>query len=180
MDDVTAITPVLQRVLDEIRDKGIAYYDWLQLRAVLIAKLKLSLQDMHAGDTYKPSHDESFESRCNTIAQVLSTFDGPPFTLQRLTEVILEPRKSYKSLNKFINALEKLLSVSSTLKVVDPRATPVDKSPEPPVSPVAGEASAQLAAVLAAEPPAVQVVAGGTDLDVVAKAPWSDASPSPS
>lgn len=33
---------------------------------------------------------------------------SPPFTLQRLTEVILEPHKFYKSLNKLINALEKV------------------------------------------------------------------------
>lgn len=32
----------------------------------------------------------------------------PPFTLQRLTEVILDPQKSYKTLNKLINALEKV------------------------------------------------------------------------
>jgi hypothetical protein len=33
---------------------------------------------------------------------------SPPFTLQRLTEVIMEPLKSYKTLNKLINALEKV------------------------------------------------------------------------
>lgn len=111
----------------------------------------------------------------------------PPFTLQRLTEVILEPQKSYKSTHKLINALEKvpaclskatndfqgsnqpdvvkqLLAVSSTVQVMDPRSAQLLHQQNDPRSTVEQDGT----------PPVIAVVvndAGG--LDPVARAPWS-------
>ena len=41
-------------------------------------------------------------------------FDGPPFTIQRLAEVLVHPGKYYTKTHKLLNCLEKLLLVSST------------------------------------------------------------------
>ncbi|KAJ0398781.1 hypothetical protein ATCC90586_001305 [Pythium insidiosum] len=172
----TEISPVLTRVLDEMRATGVPYYQWPHLRALLVAKLKMTLDEMHAVDKSAPvgssptNQRSSHEERRNNLADQLSAFEGPPFTLQRLTEVIMEPHKTYKSLSKLCNAIEKLLSVTSTLRVVDPRSAPPaedeDEPPAPPtvkVSPVAA--------------PTPQVVQGNADLDVVARAPWSGEAP---
>jgi hypothetical protein len=135
---------VLQRVLDEIKLTGVPYYPWPHLRAVLVARLKTSLDEMRASDKsatvvvgWSPTNKNKYDERRDNLAAQLAAFEGcaidrlysvlwrslgfqliawvgelmcrPPFTLQRLTEVILEPRKTYKSLNKLFNALEKVL-----------------------------------------------------------------------
>ncbi|KAJ0396923.1 hypothetical protein P43SY_000982 [Pythium insidiosum] len=174
----TEISPVLTRVLDEMRATGVPYYQWPHLRALLVAKLKLTLDEMHAVDKNAPvsssptNQRSSHEERRNNLADQLSAFEGPPFTLQRLTEVIMEPHKTYKSLSKLCNAIEKLLSVTSTLRVVDPRsAPPADDEDEPPAPP-----TVKVSPVAAPTP---QVIQGNADLDVVARAPWSgEAQPS--
>ncbi|GLE06811.1 hypothetical protein PINS_up016421 [Pythium insidiosum] len=169
----TEITPVLTRVLDEMRVTGVPYYQWPHLRALLVAKLKLSLDEMHAADKsgavpvgWSPTNQRTkHEERRNNLADQLNAFEGPPFTLQRLTEVIMEPQKTYKNLHKLCNAIEKLLSVTSTLRVVDPRSTaPVEDDDEPPAPP-----AVKVSPVAAPTP---QVVQGNVDLGVVARAPW--------
>lgn len=39
--------------------------------------------------------------------------------MQRLAELLLEPRRQYKSTVKFMNGVEKLVSVSSVLDAVE-------------------------------------------------------------
>ncbi|KAL4099951.1 hypothetical protein PRIC1_007748 [Phytophthora ramorum] len=110
---VTCISPTLERVLLEMRQTGVPCYAWAHLKVLLLAKLQLALDQMDSPSTSK--------SRRASVTQLLQTFESPPFTLQRLTEIILEPERSYRSLPKLLNALEKLLAVSSTIQVVDPR-----------------------------------------------------------
>ncbi|RLN38348.1 hypothetical protein BBJ28_00012285 [Nothophytophthora sp. Chile5] len=172
--DVTAISPVLERVLLEMRQTGVPCYAWEHLKVLLLAKLKLALDQVHAGDKQTPTpgvgwsptnRNNRFDERCANVTGLLNTFEGPPFTLQRLTEIIMEPEKSYKSLHKLINALEKLLAVSSTIQVVNPRTAPAIvqqfRSPSPTEvdSPIAR--------------PIPQTVEGVGELDVAARAPWS-------
>lgn len=57
---------------------------------------------------------ESFDSRKQVILLLLFKFDdSPPFTLQRLAEVLLEPTMYYRATHKLMNSLEKLLSVDT-------------------------------------------------------------------
>mmetsp|Transcript_11393 Transcript_11393/g.23349 ORF Transcript_11393/g.23349 Transcript_11393/m.23349 type:complete len:844 (-) Transcript_11393:769-3300(-) len=44
-----------------------------------------------------------------------STDDGPPFTIQRIAEVLVAPNKYYTQTHKLFNCLEKLLLVSSSI-----------------------------------------------------------------
>lgn len=137
----STITPVLERVLEEIRVTGVPCYSWAHLKKLLIAKLQVAMDLVAASDTtsatvgvgWSPTNKNKSSERRSNITELLNTFEGcvygrmmrscagdywltccrcsnyrPPFTLQRLTEVILEPQKSYKTLNKLINALEKV------------------------------------------------------------------------
>lgn len=144
--NVTAISPVLERVLEEIRATGVPCYSWAHLKKLLSAKLQVAMDQVAAADTnsstvgvgWSPTNKNKSSERRATITELLNTFEGrvavvllsllpgveegsckltrnvldvlcsPPFTLQRLTEVILEPQKSYKTLNKLLNALEKV------------------------------------------------------------------------
>jgi hypothetical protein len=41
----------------------------------------------------------------------------PPFTLQRLCELLLNPQRVYRSTRKLMSALEKLLMVTTTIRL---------------------------------------------------------------
>lgn len=70
------------------------------------------LDQAHSTNGFVGPITESFESRKQTILLLLFKFDeGPPFTLQRLAEVLLDPARYYRSTYKLMNSIEKLLSV---------------------------------------------------------------------
>jgi len=49
------------------------------------------------------------------IFEQLDQFDGsPPFTIQRLCELCIEPKKQYKSVGKYLRAVERSILVTST------------------------------------------------------------------
>eukprot|EP00547_Thalassionema_nitzschioides_P006236 CAMPEP_0194218958 /NCGR_PEP_ID=MMETSP0156-20130528/24897_1 /TAXON_ID=33649 /ORGANISM="Thalassionema nitzschioides, Strain L26-B" /LENGTH=640 /DNA_ID=CAMNT_0038948473 /DNA_START=269 /DNA_END=2189 /DNA_ORIENTATION=- len=57
-----------------------------------------------------------FQQRKQRLVQsVLLRNDGPPFTIQRLTEVMVDPARFYKQTHKLCNCFEKLLLVASSI-----------------------------------------------------------------
>ncbi|KAJ4488042.1 PPP4R2-domain-containing protein [Lentinula aciculospora] len=51
----------------------------------------------------------------DSIFAQLDTFDSdPPFTIQRVCELCIEPKKYYKSIGKYLRAVEKSILVTST------------------------------------------------------------------
>ncbi|KIM49413.1 hypothetical protein M413DRAFT_21643 [Hebeloma cylindrosporum] len=60
------------------------------------------------------NEEEATEMKDRIFAQ-LDQFDGsPPFTIQRLCELCVEPMKQYKSVGKYLRAVEKSVLVTST------------------------------------------------------------------
>eukprot|EP00997_Jenningsia_sp_PLL12_P005543 NODE_2152_length_976_cov_12.407767_g1766_i0.p2 GENE.NODE_2152_length_976_cov_12.407767_g1766_i0~~NODE_2152_length_976_cov_12.407767_g1766_i0.p2 ORF type:complete len:144 (-),score=49.73 NODE_2152_length_976_cov_12.407767_g1766_i0:126-557(-) len=57
---------------------------------------------------------EHNESREATVS-LLQGFSEPPFTLQRLCELLQEPTKHHSTKEKLLFAIEKLVTISSTL-----------------------------------------------------------------
>lgn len=58
---------------------------------------------------------EAVEEERRTIFSMLDDFEGqPPFTIQRLSELILRPSEHHHTLPKYISALKRLLSVTAT------------------------------------------------------------------
>ncbi|KAJ2726430.1 hypothetical protein GGI07_000568 [Coemansia sp. Benny D115] len=50
------------------------------------------------------------------IGYCLRTFDEAPFTIQRIAELLLWPEKHYKSVLKFLRAVERVVYVTSTVE----------------------------------------------------------------
>lgn len=73
-----------------------------------------SRQNLISGETYP--------DLVKRLDQALDSFvEGPPFTVQRLCEILLKPQSIYPNIAKASLALEKILLVTSTLPVcVDP------------------------------------------------------------
>ena len=59
------------------------------------------------------------------IFEQLESYTGIPFTVQRLCELIVQPRKHYKRTDKFMRGLEKIMLVVST---IDPNPNSQDES----------------------------------------------------
>lgn len=64
---------------------------------------------------------ESVDAVLQRLLAMLDEFHAPPFTTQRLCELLVDPMRDYKtSTRKLLNALEKLLTVSSTVPTLAP------------------------------------------------------------
>lgn len=62
-------------------------------------------------------HPHEIDRARAEIHDLLDRFDeGAPFTVQRLSELVLEPEKQYTSLDKYLNALTVVLSVSGEFR----------------------------------------------------------------
>lgn len=60
-------------------------------------------------------HDDTdrFEDRKQKIMDTIDSFEGAPFTIQRIVEVLDNPSKVFSNTRKLLNGLDKLVSVSS-------------------------------------------------------------------
>lgn len=72
---------------------------------------------------------EQVKDAVQAILEQLDSFDGPPFTIQRLCELLLEPQKQYKSVGKYLRAVEKSILVTSTYDSFPPDASLSSNAP---------------------------------------------------
>ncbi|GBG74188.1 hypothetical protein CBR_g17900 [Chara braunii] len=120
-------TDELRRILEVTASTGNVWHDWEFLKKLLAFRLDQVLSDYNKkrypsgggeGPPRPLSTGESFEELRGRLHHSLSEFiDGPPFTIQRLSEVLLDPTSTYPTLEKVALAIEKLLSVTSTIQV---------------------------------------------------------------
>ena len=80
----------------------------------------------------------SLSPSCSLLQDALDAFDGAPFTLQRMCELIAAPGLHYGTLRKLLYSFERLLSVSSTIEVA---AAATAQQPDAPAAEM--EASAE-------------------------------------
>ncbi|EQC42221.1 hypothetical protein SDRG_01059 [Saprolegnia diclina VS20] len=103
-------SPQLGAVVDQMRSTGQLRHDWALVRTLLVYKLRSALAQYSTFSIPKEVEDQKA-----LVLTKMETQERAPFTLQRLTEVLLAPLTYYKQLHKFLNAVEKLLFVSSTV-----------------------------------------------------------------
>ncbi|PKI82914.1 hypothetical protein MVES_003193 [Malassezia vespertilionis] len=60
--------------------------------------------------------DDALDRALESVFSMLDEFDSaPPFTLQRLAELVLEPQRHYHTRSKYLAALRRVLSVTAAL-----------------------------------------------------------------
>ncbi|PKU63711.1 hypothetical protein MA16_Dca014271 [Dendrobium catenatum] len=137
-------------------------HDWDELKNMLSFQLKQVLAEYPEAQIGSGAEQQQSSLSGETYRELVKRLDeallgfieGPPFTLQRLCEnfpnpeydscslrayiayvsqILLNPKSTYRSLSKLALALEKNLLVTSTLTIcTDPYpATPAKKPPEP-------------------------------------------------
>lgn len=67
----------------------------------------------------------NYEAMKTMLLERFDTFNGPPFTIQRLCELLSCPRKEYNRVDKFMRAVEKNILVVSTCELRSKREEPV-------------------------------------------------------
>ncbi|KAM7272939.1 hypothetical protein ACFE04_027603 [Oxalis oulophora] len=115
---------------------GKYWHSWDKLKAVLSYQLKQVLSEYPESklttEQQSTSLDETFPELEKRLNEALLCFDeGPPFTLQRLCEILLAAKTAYPNLSKLALALEKNLLVSSTIPIcLDPYTEPKAQIPD--------------------------------------------------
>lgn len=128
----------VKSVLETIASTGKFWHDWDELKIMLSFQLKQVLSEYAEAtksvDQQNSSLGESYPDLAQRLDEALFSFvEGPPFTLQRLCEILLNARAIYPNLSKLALALEKNLLVTSTLtKSTDPYPPPVVQLPDAP------------------------------------------------
>jgi hypothetical protein len=105
--------------ISDIASFGVTPYPWPALKVLLAASIVQMLNERSQQDPVKEVIDgASYADRLGRLLAKLDAFTAPPFTLQRLAEIVLSHGKSYASTSNLFHAIEKLVHVSSSEGVV--------------------------------------------------------------
>mmetsp|Transcript_14685 Transcript_14685/g.46082 ORF Transcript_14685/g.46082 Transcript_14685/m.46082 type:complete len:192 (-) Transcript_14685:85-660(-) len=111
--------PSFLDAISDIASFGVTPYPWAALKVLLAASIVQMLNERSQADPVKEVIDgATFSDRLSRLLAKLDSFSAPPFTLQRLAELVLSHGKSYSSTSNLFHAIEKLVHVSSSEGVV--------------------------------------------------------------
>lgn len=131
----------IPRELDEylawVARTGEPVYSWNLVRPLLKEKLLQVLQDFRSQGPPPPTCSRNVppfdpEAMRNVALARLDTFLAPPFTIQRICELLAHPRRHYNRLDKFMRAFEKNVLVVSTKEPEPPRRPAPASTPTAP------------------------------------------------
>lgn len=120
----------LDDYLGYVAKTGDTVYRWSHVKYLFREKLIRVIKDFHETTPsiedlpqYPNVDPFNYESMKSALLERLELFSAAPFTVQRLCELLTDPRKQYSRIDKFMRALEKNILVVST---VEPGRKPVE------------------------------------------------------
>ncbi|PKY14546.1 hypothetical protein RhiirB3_466147 [Rhizophagus irregularis] len=109
-------------ILSYISENNELNVSWSKVMSIIRERLEKTCHDSDIqiaingeGLDKNEKHKTDVENYKQTINQLLDNFERPPFTIQRLSELILRPFQHHKTLIKWLRAVEKVLTVQSSL-----------------------------------------------------------------
>lgn len=117
------IPPILEQYLGGVAKNGETLFQWPLLKPLIVGKMEQVIEELQRGlssenITSRPNVENvRFDVMRTRIMDAVQKFTGAPFTIQRLCELLVDPRRHYKRSDKFMRGLEKNVLVVST---VDP------------------------------------------------------------
>lgn len=117
------IPPILEQYLNGVAKNGETLFHWQLLKPLIVGKMEKVIGELKKGlnseiiPTRPNVENVRFEVMHGRIMESLQKFNGAPFTIQRLCELLIDPKQHYKRSDKFMRGLEKNVLVVST---VDP------------------------------------------------------------
>lgn len=114
------LSPPLLRIIYDLANTGSVRYVWSDLQVLLAVRLENVLSESNASyPDCKKTAGDTFDECKARLACSLSYLDDAPFTIQRFAEILQEPHRHAKSTFKLLYAIERLLSVSTTIPLND-------------------------------------------------------------
>uniref|UniRef100_A0A914MI52 Uncharacterized protein n=2 Tax=Meloidogyne TaxID=189290 RepID=A0A914MI52_MELIC len=116
--------PLIDEFFELIANTGRPHLPWELIQKAFIWKLQAVMDGMHIIEAGQQKDDHKKEELINDkeigdlkhfIMGKAKEFDGTPFTIQRLCELLIEPNKHYNRTGVFLRALEKNINVMTTI-----------------------------------------------------------------
>ncbi|GAA5976683.1 hypothetical protein JCM10908_005594 [Rhodotorula pacifica] len=105
--------PTFDALLEQTATTNVVDSDWSILKDMIKHKLAETITNFLAmGPPWPLAPEDALQAR-ERAYDTLDSFMGPPFTIQRLCELTLYPRRQYTSLPKYLRAVNRVLSVTS-------------------------------------------------------------------
>jgi len=124
----------LEEILDDVARTGQYIYPWHFMKPLYACKLDQVTSEflttsppLNNDGTEDEEEMKNLKEFRDKLLQMFDEFVCAPFTIQRVSEVLTEPRKHYKSSAKFFRGLEKIILVVSTIEPVSSDLRPVLK-----------------------------------------------------
>ncbi|XP_024149082.1 serine/threonine-protein phosphatase 4 regulatory subunit 2-A [Oryzias melastigma] len=115
------VCPLLEQFLCHVAKTGQPMIPWSQFKTYFMFKLEKVISDFHDSSpeqrTLRNPNVEyvPFEEMKRRILKIVDGYSGVPFTIQRLCELLTDPKRNYTSTDKFLRGLEKNVMVVSCL-----------------------------------------------------------------
>lgn len=113
--------PVLEQFVCHVAKTGKPTIPWSQFKPYFMFKLEKVMDDFHASapeqrQQNNPNMDfVPFEEMKKRILNIVDSYIGIPFTIQRLCELLVDPKRNYTGIEKFLMGLEKNVMVVSCM-----------------------------------------------------------------
>ncbi|XP_051932064.1 serine/threonine-protein phosphatase 4 regulatory subunit 2-B isoform X1 [Hippocampus zosterae] len=111
--------PILEQFLCHIAKTGETMVQWSEFKNYFLFKLEKVMDDFRAsapeqrGPANPNVESIPFEDMKERILKIVDGYNGIPFTIQRLCELLTEPKKNYTGTDKFLRGVEKNIMVVS-------------------------------------------------------------------
>uniref|UniRef100_A0A3P8U559 Protein phosphatase 4, regulatory subunit 2b n=1 Tax=Amphiprion percula TaxID=161767 RepID=A0A3P8U559_AMPPE len=112
-------SPLLEQFLCHIAKTGETMVQWSQFKNYFLFKLEKVMDDFRAsapeqrGPANPNVESVPFEDMKERILKIVKGYNGIPFTIQRLCELLTEPKRNYTGTDKFLRGVEKNVMVVS-------------------------------------------------------------------
>ena len=112
-----AVPKTLDDYLEYIARTGNTVFPWPKIKPLFRFKLEKVISEFYQScpvdDTPQVPNVEPFKFGTikEKIFEQLESFTGIPFTIQRLCELMTQPKKHYRRTDKFMRGLEKIMLV---------------------------------------------------------------------
>lgn len=119
--DGSSIPAILEEYLREVARHGQTLIPWVHVKPLILHKFnqvvtefieEFSQEDYFRGRVLSQASLSELRQR---VFDTLKSFQGTPFTIQRICELIIQPRKHYTRPDKFLRGFERTCSVVSTV-----------------------------------------------------------------
>ncbi|XP_036388160.1 serine/threonine-protein phosphatase 4 regulatory subunit 2-B [Megalops cyprinoides] len=113
------VCPVLDQFLCHVAKTGETMIQWSQFKSYFLFKLEKVMDDFRASapEQRGPANPNveciPFEEMKERILKIVNGYNGIPFTIQRLCELLTEPKRNYSGTDKFLRGVEKNVMVVS-------------------------------------------------------------------